>query len=89
MKTATGRQIYSCPYCDRTGMTEGESKRHRRTHPPETRVLTCPVCGHVFRPGFGGAYLRHVAAHAKQEVWLHRFVRADEATVRSTEDKET
>lgn len=63
---------HDCPYCGTTGMSESESRRHRRTHPPEERVLTCEHCGKVFH-GWGAAYITHVRAHEEfeQRFWAN------------------
>lgn len=61
---------YPCPYCGYVSIGEAESKRHRNTHPKETRVLTCETCGQVFRNA-GSAYIRHLETHDPALVERH------------------
>jgi hypothetical protein len=73
-------RTWPCVYCTHVSLTEAESKRHRNGHPRADRVLTCGICGRVFGSGYGGAYTRHIQAHANAEANFWRNVVQDDET---------
>lgn len=53
---------WPCAYCDHVSIGDSDAKRHRNSHPPEERVLTCETCGLRFM-GRASAFKRHQETH--------------------------